>query len=92
MMTALDAHSADTAEIPRIPSGSVTEDYVGLARYLAEAIELGEVSFDEATSELGTTARGDERLSLERAASTVRKTDDRSLVARLLARAQASRT
>ncbi len=90
-MTALDAHSADTAEIPRIRMGSVTEDYVGLARYLAEAIEHGEITFDEATNELGTTAAGDEILSLEHAATTVRKNDDRSLVARLLARAQAAR-
>jgi hypothetical protein len=90
-MTALDAHGADAAETPRIPAGSVTEDYVGLARYLAAAIEQGEVSFDEATTELGTATPADERASLERAATTVRKTDDRSLVARLLARAQSAR-
>lgn len=78
-MTALDAHS-------------VTEDYVGLARYLAEAIEHGEVSFDQATAELGIAAQAEERASLERAATTVSKADDRSLVARLLARAQALRS
>ena len=75
-----------------LEANSVTEDYVGLARYLAEAIELGEISFDEATTELGVTARAEERASLERAATTVSKTEDRSLVARLLARAQALRS
>ncbi len=91
-MTALDAHSADTAETSRMRMGSVTEDYVGLARYLAAAIESGEISLDDASAELGASADGTEWASLEKAATTATKADDRSLVARVLARARGART
>jgi hypothetical protein len=81
-MSALDASSPH----------SLTEDYVGLARYLAQAIELGEVPFDRASVELASTVTESERASLRRAAGAARDAEDGDVAAELLARAQAGGT
>jgi hypothetical protein len=70
---------------------SLTEDYVGLARYLAEAISQGEVPFDQATVELSGAATANERASLARAAVAVRERGDGPIAAELLMRAQVDR-
>jgi hypothetical protein len=83
-MSASGARRIETAGDDRLYAGSVTEDYVGLARYLAEAIVDGQASFDDATTELAAAATDADRASLERAA---RRAGHESLVARVLARA-----
>jgi hypothetical protein len=89
-MTALDARRADTSRRKVADPGSLTEDYVGLARYLAEAIARGEVPLDEASEELAATASATERASLERAVAAARQRDDQ-IAAELLARTNARR-
>lgn len=79
-MSAVDASGAH----------SLTEDYVGLARYLAQAIARGEVPLDRASLELAASVNESERASLERAAGAARAGRDGDIAAELLARAQTS--
>jgi hypothetical protein len=88
-MTALDARRAPIAGREGADPGSLTEDYVGLARYLAEAIARGEVPLEKATVELAATATGTEQASLQRAAIAAQQRDDCSSAAALLARIRA---
>ncbi len=88
-MTALDDRRAHTSGRGGADPGSLTEDYVGLARYLAEAIARGEIPIEAATVELAAAATGTEQASLERAAAAARHVDDGSIAAELLARTHA---
>lgn len=63
---------------------SMTEDYVGLAWYLAQAIARGDANFDGASAELHATATPSEEASLHHAADAAREQKKGALVARLL--------
>jgi hypothetical protein len=91
-MTALDPRRNHTYVRKGQDPGSLTEDYVGLARYLAEAIARGEVPIEDATDELASSATGTEQASLERAAIAARQRDDGSVAAELLDRIHPRRT
>ncbi len=78
-------HDESVDVIHREPS-SMTEDYVGLAWYLAQAIARGEVRFDTASDELHAAATPRERESLRRAAVATERKPAASLAARLLRR------
>jgi hypothetical protein len=69
----------------------MTEDYVGLASYLAQAIARGDAKFDTASTELRATASANEDASLRRAASAARRRNAGSLVTRLLGTADDDR-
>jgi hypothetical protein len=90
MMSTDHARKGETADTPRHQPGSVTEDYEGLAWYLARAIARGDASFDKASAELHESATSTEQASLKRAAVAARgRAGTGSLVARLLGKAEA---
>ncbi len=88
-MTALRSRRYDATEPAVEPASSLTEDYVGLASYLAQAIARGDANFDHASAELQSAATPTEQSSLRRAASRQRAG---SLVARLLGRSTENAT
>jgi hypothetical protein len=85
MMNTLRRRSGETAVAIRHQPASVTEDYEGLAWYLARAIARGDANFDRASAELHASATSTERASLRRAAVAARGREGAgSLVARVL--------
>jgi hypothetical protein len=90
MVSAHNERRGQTTPDRDADAGSLTEDYVGLARYLAAAVARGDVPFDKATDELAASASDTERASLQHAAAAAEETPDDSLIARLLTRANAT--
>ena len=87
-MTALRPRRLEAADHSRADVCSLTEDYEGLAWYLAQAIARGDANFDKASAELHATET--EQASLRRAAAAAAKRErGGSLVARLLRTAEA---
>jgi hypothetical protein len=87
MMSTLHSRTSETTDAVRHPPSSVTEDYEGLAWYLARAIARGDANFDSASAELHASASSTEQASLKRAAVAARGREGAgSLVARLLGR------
>ena len=90
-MTALRSRDDEIASADREQTSSLTEDYVGLASYLAQAIARGDVNFDAASAELQDAASDTEQGSLRRAAAAASRQRSGSLVARLLGRSVEAR-
>jgi hypothetical protein len=88
-MTALPPPGGETRDAIRAQPTTATEDYVGLAWYLAHAIARGDVNFDKASAELHGTATPMEQTSIRHAAVVARRERAGSLVARLLDTAEA---